>query len=259
MYGTATQMELEIETSIDGGDTWSSPIWNDTGNLGNQWNNASVDLSAYANEMLSFRFLGTTGEIWQGDIGIDNIIVTTTEACSDAGNTCNDGNECTINDVIDSACNCTGTLLDEDGDGVCDTEDVCPGFDDNLIGTSCDDGDSCNVGEVWGTDCNCGGGALLDDNNNGICDLYETCTGTLPESESFESGIGNWTQGSNDDLDWIRDSGGTPSSGTGPGAGSDGSWYMFIEASGNGTGYPNKTLRFLLSHVGFCDNNDFGN
>lgn len=71
-----------------------------------------------------------------------------------------------------------------------------------------------------------------------------SCSSTIssfPYSESFESGLGAWSQGSGDDNDWTRDSGGTPSSGTGPSAGSVGSWYMYLETSGNGTGYPNKT------------------
>lgn len=46
------------------------------------------------------------------------------------GTTCNDGNDCTINDVYDPICNCVGTLVDADADGVCDTDDICPGSDD---------------------------------------------------------------------------------------------------------------------------------
>jgi hypothetical protein len=63
----------------------------------------------------------------------------------------------------------------------------------------------------------------------------------FPYSESFESNLGAWSNASaGDDIDWTRDSGGTPSNGTGPSNGSDGSFYMFVEASGNNTGYPNK-------------------
>ena len=49
-----------------------------------------------------------------------------------------------------------------------------------------------------------------------------TCSSTVssfPYAESFESGTGAWSQGSGDDFDWSRNSGGTPSSGTGPSAG----------------------------------------
>jgi hypothetical protein len=57
---------------------------------------------------------------------------------------------------------------------------------------------------------------------------------SLPYAESFETNDG-WTQVSGDDGDWVRDSGGTPSSGTGPSTGADGSFYMFLEASTNGS------------------------
>lgn len=60
-----------------------------------------------------------------------------------------------------------------------------------------------------------------------------TCE-SLPYSESFESGDG-WIQASGDDGDWINDASGTPSSNTGPSAGVDGSFYMFLEASTNGS------------------------
>ncbi|MGB3464913.1 MAG: GEVED domain-containing protein, partial [Cyclobacteriaceae bacterium] len=64
-----------------------------------------------------------------------------------------------------------------------------------------------------------------------------SCTGgisSFPYAESFESNDG-WTQVSGDDGNWVRDSGGTPSSGTGPSNGADGSFYMFLEASTNGS------------------------
>ncbi|NMM47708.1 S8 family serine peptidase [Marinigracilibium pacificum] len=67
------------------------------------------------------------------------------------------------------------------------------------------------------------------------------CTGEVssyPYSESFESGLGAWSQGTGDDLNWTRDSGGTPSSGTGPSSGSAGAFYMYVEASS--PNYPSK-------------------
>ncbi|MBV1887967.1 MAG: choice-of-anchor D domain-containing protein, partial [Urechidicola sp.] len=59
---------------------------------------------------------------------------------------------------------------------------------------------------------------------------------SYPYSESFESGFGLWTQdinGAVDDFDWSRTTNTTPSTGTGPTAASDGSYYIFTEASGN--------------------------
>ncbi len=65
-----------------------------------------------------------------------------------------------------------------------------------------------------------------------------SCSNTissLPYTESFESGLGVWSQASGDDGDWIEFTGATPSSGTGPSGASDGSMYLYIEASSNGT------------------------
>ncbi len=69
-----------------------------------------------------------------------------------------------------------------------------------------------------------------------------SCTGitNFPYNESFESNLGLWTQGSNDDINWTIDSNGTPSSRTGPSNASDGNNYIYTEASGNGNGFPNK-------------------
>jgi hypothetical protein len=63
---------------------------------------------------------------------------------------------------------------------------------------------------------------------------------SFPYSESFENTFGAWTQSSGDDIDWSITSGGTPSNNTGPSSATAGSYYTFVEASGNGTGYPNK-------------------
>jgi len=69
---------------------------------------------------------------------------------------------------------------------------------------------------------------------------------TLPYTEAFDDEIDVfWTQGSGDDGDWTRRNLGTPSSGTGPsgGAGAGGltDYYMFTEASTNGSpGSPSK-------------------
>ncbi len=66
---------------------------------------------------------------------------------------------------------------------------------------------------------------------------------SLPYSEGFETSIGLWTQDSNDDLDWIRDSLGTPSANTGPSTGANSVWYMYVEATGSGT--PHKVANLI--------------
>ena len=69
------------------------------------------------------------------------------------------------------------------------------------------------------------------------------CSGgisTFPYNEGFEGSTGGWTQNSGDDLDWTVLSGSTPSSNTGPTSAIQGTSYIYVEASGNGTGYPDK-------------------
>ncbi len=70
-----------------------------------------------------------------------------------------------------------------------------------------------------------------------------TCTGgisSFPYTEGFENTLGGWTQSTADDINWTNNTNGTPSRNTGPSSAAEGNYYMYIEASGNGTGYPNK-------------------
>jgi len=93
------------------------------------------------------------------------------------GSSCNDGDPCTTNDVYTTAsCGCAGTSAqDSDNDGVCDANDICPGFNDgidsdndgipngcdscngNLNGTACDDMDPQTTNDVFDAQCNCAG------------------------------------------------------------------------------------------------------
>ncbi len=70
-----------------------------------------------------------------------------------------------------------------------------------------------------------------------------TCTSgisSFPYTQGFENTLGAWTQSSADDIDWTVSSGETPSNGTGPSSASQGSYYIYVEASGNNVGFPNK-------------------
>lgn len=56
---------------------------------------------------------------------------------------------------------------------------------------------------------------------------------TLPFSDSFEFGTGNWTQVQGEDIyeiDWTHHTGPTATGGTGPSQASDGDWYIYFEA-----------------------------
>jgi len=67
-------------------------------------------------------------------------------------------------------------LVDSDSDGVCDAVDICPGFDDALIGTACDDGYDCTEGDIYDIDCNCEG-VYFDTDEDGICDAEDDTNG----------------------------------------------------------------------------------
>ena len=57
---------------------------------------------------------------------------------------------------------------------------------------------------------------------------FTTGNQTVLDECDFENGFGNWINVTGDDDDWIRDSGGTPSSNTGPSSGANNStWYAF--------------------------------
>lgn len=67
---------------------------------------------------------------------------------------------------------------------------------------------------------------------------------TYPNVKTFESGVNDFEQLSDDDFDWIRHSGSTPSTGTGPNSGNSGSTnYMYMEASS--PNYPDKYARMM--------------
>ena len=85
MYGAAEMGELNLEASTDGV-SWTT-IWNKTGDQGNAWIPESINLGAYStSSAVKFRFNGTTGTTWQGDMAVDAINlfdeVTTSPICS---------------------------------------------------------------------------------------------------------------------------------------------------------------------------------
>jgi len=60
------------------------------------------------------------------------------------GDACDDGNDCTENDVYDTNCNCTGTLVDSDNDGTADCDDACPDDPNKVAAGDC----GCGVADV---------------------------------------------------------------------------------------------------------------
>ncbi len=70
MYGASTMGSLKLEVSADNGSTWTS-VWSKSGNQGNQWYDAQVNLDDYKGKTIQLRFNGVTGTTWQGDMAVD--------------------------------------------------------------------------------------------------------------------------------------------------------------------------------------------
>jgi len=93
-----------------------------------------------------------------------------------------------------------------------------------------------------------------------VTELPGGCAGgitTFPYSQGFENGIGDWVQSTADDINWTVDANGTPSNNTGPSSAIQGNFYIYVEASGNGTGFPNK--RAIISSPCQYGKHRFGN
>ncbi len=150
MYGDSSKMgSLALEVSADNGATWTS-VWSKSGNQGNAWYTATVNLDAYADKTISLRFNGVTGTTWQGDMAVDAFEVTASAAAACVATTLTitfdnypeetswdikdangnvvysggtygseaDGSTKVINMCIDTGCY-TFTMKDSYGDGMC--------------------------------------------------------------------------------------------------------------------------------------------
>jgi hypothetical protein len=71
MYGTSAMGGMVLEASTDGV-SWTS-IWSVSGNQGNAWLSATVNMDSYLGAPVKLRFVGTTGTTWQGDMAIDDV------------------------------------------------------------------------------------------------------------------------------------------------------------------------------------------
>ncbi len=85
--------------------------------------------------------------------------------------------------------------------------------------------------------------AKSSDTGGGGCNAITS----FPYTEGFESSTGNWTQSTQDDINWTRDSNGTPSRSTGPTRAKEGRFYLYTEASSPNN--PNKRADLISSCI----------
>lgn len=85
--------ELHVDMLVDG--EWMLDIINPiSGNQGNSWQQRSFGLLPYVGKTVNFRFRGSTGADYQGDIAIDDISVTNSTAAPVADLFISDANPC---------------------------------------------------------------------------------------------------------------------------------------------------------------------
>ena len=124
---------------------------------------------------LHVKFLRETG-------AVDDYFTIEKEALCTIGGSCDDGDDCTENDIYDSNCDCAGSPLpDSDGDGICDDLDVCPGFDDTID----TDGD----GVPDGCDICAGSDDNVDTDGDGVPDGCDICAGSDDNVDTDGDGV----------------------------------------------------------------------
>lgn len=127
-----------------------------------------------------------TGDVQNSvNVEISGVVQSVTVSLSNTKNT-NKSQSIDCSEV--AYCSGTPPCPDADGDGVCDADDACPDFDDNLIGTSCTDNDICTINDIWGSDCLCAG-TYADSDGDGVCDGEDVCPGGDDTIDSDENGI----------------------------------------------------------------------
>ncbi len=227
---------LELQASADGS-SWAT-VWSRSGAQGSNWVGESAGLSAYRGEsQLRLRFLATTANSWQGDICIDDITVLASDSAppvadfSASATTITEGQSVTFTDL--STNGATSWSWSFPGGSPSASTAQNPTVTYNTAGTY---NVSLTAANASGSDTETKTAYIrVNPPGSGGC---ASGVSAFPYEESFESGFGDWAQESGDDFNWTRNSGGTPSSGTGPGSAVDGNWYAYMEASS--PNYSNK-------------------
>ena len=171
------------EILYDGIDNDCDPLTLDTEDVDNDGVNSDTD----CDDNQSLAYPGNTEILYDGiDNDCDPLTLDTEDADNDGVNSdtdCDDnqplaypGNTEILYDGIDNDCNpLTLDYEDTDGDGVIDSEDQCPGFDDNIDVDSDGIPDGCD--------------SLIDSDNDGIADSEDQCLGFDDTADSDSDGI----------------------------------------------------------------------
>ncbi len=208
-------LALQVNDDPLNSTVWTT-VWSDTGNQGNVWIPDTVDLSTYAGDTIQIRFRsisGTGDSTWQGDRAIDRLFLSL--GVNVNHNYCIGGTSgsASVNAQYGTI---PYTYLWSTGATTQSISGLAAG---NYTVTVVD--------------------ALLDTAIVPFTILPGTVPSisTLPYFESWEDSLGDWTNLTTDDFDWSFRSNGIGGTGpTVPDFPSDGSIYIYTEASGQATG-----------------------
>ncbi|MCB1090389.1 MAG: S8 family serine peptidase, partial [Verrucomicrobiae bacterium] len=223
LFGSAMG-SLAVQASADGGVTWSGNLFTISGNQGDVWRQATVDLSDFLGSSdVRLRFEGTTGTSFLSDMAIDDLAITgltrddATDVTISAGSTVTIAGDIKGADIEIRAAGDVSVLA---SGSVTQASDLPDSPETDLL--------------------------TQDFEGFGQKSTVSGATVTLVEG---------WINDSGDDLDWTSDLGGTPSRGGGTGPltdhtlGTAAGTYLYVESSSSGVGFPNKVANLISPSI----------
>ncbi len=229
-----TMGTLDLQVSTDEGASWSS-IWFRSGEQSGNWEQVEIALNEYVGlAWVGLRFVGTVGDAFLSDMALDDIVVSGKKKGIPApkANFSVSKKQIYIGESVQFNDLSTGqpsswSWTFEGGQPDKSTEQ-------NPIITYSEVGlypVSLTVTNEGGSDTQTKTDLVLVMKKEEKEVGCENGITEYPYNESFENGMGGWTQAGEDDFDWTLHNKKTPSSETGPEAAAEGEWYLYTEAS----------------------------
>lgn len=232
MYGSNIG---SLAVDVLSGGSWLMGAWTLSGQQqvsnGSGYSHVEVDLSAYSTEQIRLR--ATAAGSYRGDIAIDNVVITSQPTGPVAPVVIEDPlikAHATQDQAYSGSL--VADVFDANGDTLLFTKISGPSWltvsvGGDLLGTPSLSDVGVSVFEFEVSD-----GSLSTSFFTNIL-VNDDSEPIVLLSDDFESGLGNWNNVSGvDNKNWLLDSGGTPSSGTGPLKGAqDSSFYVYLETS----------------------------
>ncbi len=235
MYGS-NMGDLFLEVSNDQGTSWTS-LWTRSGQQQTSnaaaWITETISLNSYSNQTIILRFRGITGSSFRSDMAIDNI------GLQDSQPTCTLSASPTTVNMNSAASSASFSVTSNSSWTVTDnaawiTLNTTSGANNGTVSFSVTANTATNQRTgVITVSCNGTSATVTVTQDSFIPPTCQTVS-SFPYTESFEAATSLWapiSASTSCNGDWTRDASGTGSSGTGPSAASDGTYYLYTESS----------------------------